>query len=161
VLFRSRLHYDCAKYLTTLNCPLCEQLIDNYPQNIKNQIEINKEKYQKQLDKEDRLEAERIEIELSVIKKSPLYEEILMAFRYLIYNNIPIRYLPIYIDIKLYKGPKPEGMIYNFIINEVLTKIGQDLFDFNELSDDVDDDYFLKENVIYSKVKRNINIKEL
>jgi hypothetical protein len=157
-----RIHLECCKGLNTLQCPLCQQIVTNYPLYIEKQIKANELQFQKKLDDEDRLEAERIERESVTIPKIAPYHEVAMAIGFLINHDIPIRYIPTDIHINIYKKqPLLEGTLYNILINYTLGKILNDIDQVLDIKEDIEDDPFIDENEILSNVSRIFDIKEI
>ena len=47
------IHLDCAKQLTSLDCPICRKIVTNYPNDIVKSIEENDKLYKSELEQED------------------------------------------------------------------------------------------------------------
>lgn len=171
-----KIHLKCAENLISFNCQICNQRVNNYPSHIISKILDHKKQYEDKLEKEDfqelqRLEAlrrERERIALTnqygeAILEGPIKREIMMAMQVLKSIGIPLRYIPIEINVIIYKNqPRtPPSLIFQQVLSSIINKACKDIEDYNPDNDENEDDThcFDIENMLYSSLNRGIDIK--
>jgi len=131
-----RIHLDCASRLISLECPLCRSGVNNFPESIREKIITEKQKYQNELEEEDRRNLETREREIreiigenSLYVSPPVQIEAVSAMQFLRNQGIPLSYLPTNIQISLPgDSPRPPpGTLFYAILGHVMEKIDQDL----------------------------------
>lgn len=158
------IHLQCATQLFSLNCPLCQQEMNNLPDDCKEQINKNTIARQQELDNEDREAAEafnRFNIDLEQVLGSTFRTpqiELMLAVSALRQMGIPLRFIPNELNIELgLNDPVPiPGFITGSIGNEVMERIQHEIGDFEDDSDTIDDgisddeDVFREDDMINS-----------
>jgi hypothetical protein len=126
-----QIHYECAKGLTSLVCPLCRANIINFPTSLKQMIIENGRKYQDEV-----VEEERRQIVEHISSQLPQME-IPYAIRVLLMDGYPVEALPRNIRAA-YHTPDvfvPRGVTYSAFISSVFALAHQ----LSEIPDDDDD----------------------
>lgn len=126
---KHQLHSSCAKDMLSLKCPLCQQLIQNYPPSIKNKIIKNEQKSIK---------------EMEVVSLPPHLTlsnlEVINAINFLSEIGIPQVLYPIVINVDLENAP-PEGLIFSSVIGGVMEYIENLMENSDENNDDSFEDF--------------------
>jgi hypothetical protein len=135
-------HMDCLRGLTSMVCPMCRAPLLNIPDDVKENIEKNSAKWEK----------EKVTDEIAEIRRMihdqmrPLPQvEVTLAFTYLKKNGIPDKYIPITARLQLNpESPLPPiGAIFNqtvmTVINNIQAEIEMDEIDTFIPSDDEDE----------------------
>lgn len=136
-----KIHLGCCRSLVNLKCPLCQEIVKNYPENIKNEIENNQQKYKQECEEEDRAQLIRTYAEsysqLSNERITPQME-IVAAVEYLRDHDIPMRFIPEKIEITFYQNQPfpPRGVLFRVIIDTVLGYVIEEYSkeDFHDLT---------------------------
>lgn len=157
-----RLHEDCCKGLTDLNCPLCNQHVVNWPSKIKEIILDNKKKWKEELDEEDRQSALAFQEQNSFLfLQPPPQVEVMGALQFLRESGFPLQFLPENIEIETQRdAPRFEpGVLFETIIYNIVNRIdvGEEIEP--ELSNS-DEDPFEEENEMLLEMTRNIRFVE-
>lgn len=164
-----RIHLECLSGMTTLNCPLCRQPVDNYPLHISNKILDNKRKYEQQLDNEALEELHRQETEFllnnnveSHLEKNmrTARKEAMLAVAYLYENGIPFQFIPVNITIMVTDKHSYSdfGMVFFAIIDKILNKINIEEENDNIEEDEDNDNPFFSSNYRLGTTNRIIKI---
>lgn len=134
------IHLDCAKNMISLKCPICKADMENLPEDISQQIQLNEKKYYDEMEEEERAaliqENSRIEDVVSRmeyhINPNPQIEMGAAAW-YLFRRGVPARYIPKEISIKIPEGqPRPPpGTWFQTAVGQAYSRMKEDA----ELSD--------------------------
>lgn len=128
-----RIHKECAKGLTKLECPLCKQKIINFPDSLVDQIKKNGKKLE-----QEREEEERREILESMNFLIPPQMVILQVIREMIDMGVPPDAIPSSIGIHF---DTPDMHISSELLRELFLDSLSDLLNVDiDESDDGDDD---------------------
>jgi hypothetical protein len=120
-----KIHLDCCRNLVSLKCPLCQENVKNYPENIEAEINNNSKKYKQECEEEDREQLIRSYADaysqISNERITPQME-IAAAVEYLRDHDIPMRFIPEKIEVTFYSNQPlpPRGMLFRTIIDTVL-----------------------------------------
>lgn len=159
------IHLRCASQLFSIKCPLCQREMNNLPQDCKDSINKNDIERQRELDNEDREAAEEynrltgdLENILSTQFRTPQLE-MMIAMSALRGMGIPLRFLPgdISIEIERDQPNLRYGVITEHLGMSVLQRINDELRDFEDDSDSIDDgtsddeDIFREDDMINSR----------
>lgn len=163
-----KIHLECCNNLINLKCPLCQEIVKNYPEDIQKNIEKNIISYRKELEEEDREYAARTysdsysQIINNIITPQM---EIAAAVEYLRDNEIPLICIPEKIEITFYQNqPVPEkGVIFRTIIDTILGYILDHISDYEDDEGFLEEEEnpFLFEDLILESRGLNIKIRKL
>lgn len=145
-----KIHLDCVKEVPDIFCVICRQEMVNLPSEIEEKIHQNEKKYREELEEEDRQVAQQSSFQLenlfSVYVRPPPQIEVKYALLYLKSQNIPFRYIPSSIKIRIPKGhPRPPcGVFFSSIVSHTVRKMKEDTSDMSDSdsSDEEEDDPF-------------------
>lgn len=167
-----RIHSKCSEGLTNLKCPLCQQMVINWPPKIQTKIIKNGKRVKKEVEDEERevliQEQQRQQEYINRLRlyiNPPPKVEIIAALEYLRDQEIPERYIPRNITIARQRNRNnmQPGVLFMTIVSQVLNKINEEIPDINENltnSDDSDnEDPFEFENDQLSIQNPNLNVK--
>lgn len=170
-----RLHLECCKNLSSLECPLCRKIINNFPSWLNELIEKN---ISKNKEESDRNEFSRTysnfiyELSNLLIHPTPQME-VIMAVDYLRENDIPLRYIPEVVSITFFKDqPSFEvGFIFCRIVDSILEEILKDIDSVEEddlldlsregVLEDHPENPFLEEDNILETINRKIRVRKI
>jgi hypothetical protein len=134
-----RLHLTCAEGMGTLNCPLCKEIITNFPNKIKKKINANTKKYERDKIQEEHEELRQQMGGLNINQHEmdrihSTFIEIISAFQYLQDNLIPSQYIPVETDIILpIDSPiLSQGSVFTAIITNALERVMFDIENYDE-----------------------------
>lgn len=114
----------CTHSLFNLECPLCRRETTNYPEDIKNSITRNAERFQRDTEEEDRIAALEYMRRLSTIS---IKHEIKNTLNVLRSKGFPIVYLPKEIRITHQENNPPDTFwVTDMLIQNIVNRITQD-----------------------------------
>lgn len=124
-----KIHLECCKGLTSLNCILCDRPVYNFPEDISIIIQQNGKNRKEELLEQDRQTAiemvangEPVAATAEIIVP-PLEMEIQNAIDFLTENNVPQFLIPnVSITSQPHPSPPP-GTVFTHIVNETLNKL--------------------------------------
>jgi len=156
-----KIHLECCENLRSMECPLCRRYMEELPECLQEKIIETSKK-----EEEIRLQEEREELSRTYINTHQTFllhrptpqMEAIAALDFLRENGIPMFYLPITIEITLFRNnPLPHpGIIFQTILRMILDKIAEDCIDV-DLEEEDDEECFFEED----DNQRNIRVRKL